>query len=56
MADCLYHGQSPPGPCPDCKREREQGEEQGSSESSYKDWTQQDHDNAESKRYRKKKK
>jgi hypothetical protein len=55
MADCYYHGQSPPGPCPDCKTEREHDQEQGSSEGSYRDWTPKDFDDTESKRYRKKK-
>ena len=53
MSDCYYHGQSPPGPCPDCKAEREAGEKQGTRESTYKDWTPEDHDRSEQKRYRK---
>jgi len=54
MADCYYHGQSPPGPCPDCASERKQGREQGSTESSYKDWSSKDFEDTENKKYRKK--
>jgi hypothetical protein len=52
MSDCYYHGQSPPGPCPDCKSERENGEDQGSSESTYKDWKQKDFEDIEDQKYR----
>ena len=52
MADCYYHGQSPSGPCPDCQRERENGEEHGSSESTHKDWNQKDFEDIEDKKYR----
>ena len=55
MADCYYHGQSPPGRCPDCAREEKEDREQGSTEGSYKDWTPQDFEDAENKKYLKKK-
>ena len=55
MADCYYHGQSPPGPCPDCASERKQGKRQGSTEGSHKDWSSQDFEDTENKKYRKKK-
>jgi hypothetical protein len=29
MADCYYHGQSSPGPCPECEEERRRGLPQG---------------------------
>ncbi len=55
MADCYYHGQSPPGPCPDCERERRLNKEQGSTESSYIDWRPKDFEDTERKKYKRKK-
>jgi hypothetical protein len=56
MADCYYHGQSAPGPCPDCARERRSGREQGStSRDTYKDVTSKDIEDMENKKYKSKK-
>lgn len=54
MADCYYHGQSSPGPCPVCARERARDVEQGSissSENPFSDLSQEDMDQVESKKF-----
>ena len=45
MADCYYHGQSAPGPCPVCERETRAGRDgSDSSEKACPDLTQDDFD------------
>lgn len=38
MADCMFHGQSAPGECPDCKYERRVGKKQGTTPPSDPDY------------------
>ncbi len=53
MADCYYHGQSAPGPCPDCARESRENLEQGSTPTDNPDIRPGDYDDMSEKKAQK---